>query len=202
MSAARWVSESCTTRRITGRVSQAAAQCASVERDGDRLLLTVAHHHDRHLIARSVIADRRDEPGRAGDRRVADLDDDVADLDPGVRGRAAAGHLDDEGPRATVGPIGRGDAEVALLAGLPLCNWARTRCTSADPMANPTLLAATSPSLVITAVLMPTTWPRALTSGPPELPDEIAASVWIRPSRASPLPIEHRPVGRRDDPAW
>jgi hypothetical protein len=31
---------------------------------------------------------------------------------------------------------------------------------------------------------MPTTSPAALTSGPPELPDEIAASVWIRPSSA------------------
>jgi hypothetical protein len=37
-----------------------------------------------------------------------------------------------------------------------------------------------------TAVLIPTTSPRAFTSGPPELPDEIAASVWIRPSRNAP----------------
>ena len=35
---------------------------------------------------------------------------------------------------------------------------------------------------------MPTTSPRALTSGPPELPDEIAASVWIKP-------VEERAVG-------
>jgi hypothetical protein len=32
-------------------------------------------------------------------------------------------------------------------------------------------------SLRATAVLMPTTSPRKLTNGPPELPDEIAASV-------------------------
>ena len=37
------------------------------------------------------------------------------------------------------------------------------------------------PLLAATAVLMPTTSPAALTSGPPELPELIAASVWIRP---------------------
>ncbi len=52
-------------------------------------------------------------------------------------------------------------------------------------MAKPTLVAARWASLSATAVLMPMTWPAALTSGPPELPDEIAASVWINPSRAS-----------------
>ena len=35
------------------------------------------------------------------------------------------------------------------------------------------------------AVLMPTTSPSALTSGPPELPGLMAASVWIRWSRRS-----------------
>ena len=32
----------------------------------------------------------------------------------------------------------------------------------------------------LTAVLMPMTWPALLTSGPPELPGLMAASVWIR----------------------
>ena len=49
-----------------------------------------------------------------------------------------------------------------------------------------------------TAVLMPTTSPAALTSGPPELPDEIAASVWISPSRKT-SPWADRAIERRDD---
>ena len=36
------------------------------------------------------------------------------------------------------------------------------------------------------AVLTATTWPAALTSGPPELPGLMAASVWIRPSSDTP----------------
>ena len=32
----------------------------------------------------------------------------------------------------------------------------------------------------LTAVLTPITWPALLTSGPPELPGLMAASVWIR----------------------
>ena len=43
--------------------------------------------------------------------------------------------------------------------------------------------AARLPPLEATAVLMPTTSPAALTSGPPELPELMAASVWIRPAR-------------------
>ncbi len=56
-------------------------------------------------------------------------------------------------------------------------------------MANPTFVAAVVPSLRATAVLMPTMRARASTSGPPELPDEIAASVWISPSRAPPSSV-------------
>ena len=43
------------------------------------------------------------------------------------------------------------------------------------------LEAWTPPPLAATAVLMPITWPAAFTSGPPELPELIAASVWISP---------------------
>ena len=39
-----------------------------------------------------------------------------------------------------------------------------------------------------TAVLIPITWPAALTSGPPELPELIAASVWMR-SRSVPCSV-------------
>jgi hypothetical protein len=52
-------------------------------------------------------------------------------------------------------------------------------------MAKPTLVAATWVSLSATAVLTPMTCPAALTSGPPEFPDEMAASVWISPSSTS-----------------
>src|SRR4051794_11446809 len=55
-------------------------------------------------------------------------------------------------------------------------------------MANPMLFAVLVASPRATAVLMPTTWPAALTSGPPEFPEEIAASVWINPSSA-PLSV-------------
>ena len=48
------------------------------------------------------------------------------------------------------------------------------------------------------AVFMPTTWPAALTSGPPELPGLMAASVWIRPSRETPSAVEAAVLGRDD----
>jgi hypothetical protein len=41
-------------------------------------------------------------------------------------------------------------------------------------------------SLAICA-LMPMTWPLRFSSGPPELPGLMAASVWIAPSMAAPL---------------
>ena len=65
-------------------------------------------------------------------------------------------------------------------------------------MAKPTLVAAVAMSLRATAVLMPTMRPWASTSGPPELPDEMAASVWISPSSAPSLGAEGA-VERRDD---
>ena len=45
----------------------------------------------------------------------------------------------------------------------------------------------------MTAVLMPTSSPRALTSAPPELPTLIAASVWMKSSKAV-MPSWPRPV--------
>ena len=42
------------------------------------------------------------------------------------------------------------------------------------------------------AVFMPTTWPAALTSGPPELPGLMAASVWMRPSSCTPWAARSR----------
>jgi hypothetical protein len=50
-------------------------------------------------------------------------------------------------------------------------------------MTNPMLDAATVPLLMATAVFTPTTSPAALTRGPPELPELMAASVWMSPSR-------------------
>ena len=65
-------------------------------------------------------------------------------------------------------------------------------------MTKPMFDAWRSPLLAATAVLMPTTWPAALTSGPPELPELIAASVWIRPSSVALLGVD-RAVERRHD---
>ncbi len=42
------------------------------------------------------------------------------------------------------------------------------------------------------AVFMPTTWPAAFTSGPPELPGLMAASVWMRPWRLTPCAVRSR----------
>ena len=65
-----------------------------------------------------------------------------------------------------------------------------TGSASFTEMAKPTLVAAVVSLLRATAVLIPTTSPAALTSAPPEFPEEIAASVWISPSRNSPsVPI-------------
>ena len=49
-------------------------------------------------------------------------------------------------------------------------------------MAKPMFDALAVPLPAATAVLMPITSPAALTSGPPELPELMAASVWMRPS--------------------
>ena len=50
------------------------------------------------------------------------------------------------------------------------------------------------------AVFMPTTWPAALTSGPPELPGLMAASVWMRPWSSTPSAARSRSLGRDDAP--
>ena len=47
--------------------------------------------------------------------------------------------------------------------------------------------------MLMTAVLMPTSSPRALTSAPPELPALIAASVWMKSSKVV-TPSWPRPV--------
>ena len=54
----------------------------------------------------------------------------------------------------------------------------------------------------IRKVLMPTTSPRAFTSGPPELPGLIAASVWMNCARlVSIVIVRIRPVQRAHDAA-
>ena len=60
------------------------------------------------------------------------------------------------------------------------------------------LVAAVAAPPLTTSVLMPTISPAPLTSGPPELPDEIAASVWMSPSSA-PLSDHHGAVECRHD---
>ena len=75
----------------------------------------------------------------------------------------------------------------------PSARWLPALCSRSDAItgrasafeiARPMLVAAAAPPPLSTAVSMPTTSPAALTSGPPELPDEIAASVWMSPSSA------------------
>src|SRR3974390_963525 len=51
--------------------------------------------------------------------------------------------------------------------------------TMREGIANPA--PANEPEFEMMNVLMPTSWPCAFTSGPPELPGLIAASVWINP---------------------
>src|SRR4051794_39030958 len=62
----------------------------------------------------------------------------------------------------------------------PCSSWVTTLLTVLMSMAKPMLLAPLTP-----AVLIPTTWPAALTSGPPELPGLMAASVCRRPDSVS-----------------
>src|SRR6185312_7131633 len=58
--------------------------------------------------------------------------------------------------------------------------WSSTRFAVRTGIAKPMPCAPTSRSSI--AVLMPTSWPSAFTSAPPELPELIAASVWMKSS--------------------
>ena len=96
----------------------------------------------------------------------------------------------------------------ALVAGLPidLLRSAGSSCSILfDGMAKPMFWACEVPSaLAATAVFMPMTCPELSTSGPPELPGLMAASVWnMLVSVSVPLPRSRWPApsGRgRDDP--
>ena len=69
----------------------------------------------------------------------------------------------------------------------PLSAWSMIGRAMSIGIANPMPLES-----VATAVLMPTTAPLASTSGPPELPGLIAASVWIRFEIRLPLSTRDR----------
>ena len=56
--------------------------------------------------------------------------------------------------------------------------WLYTRTARLDGKAKPT--PALTPFRLMMAVLMPITSPAKLTSGPPELPRLMAASVWMK----------------------
>ena len=75
--------------------------------------------------------------------------------------------------------------------------WAIARAWAIG-MTNPMLQAWVRWLLEATAVLMPTTSPAALASGPPELPELIAASVWMQAVEVALLGVD-RPAERRDD---
>ena len=67
--------------------------------------------------------------------------------------------------------------------------WAATVRISSTAIAKPTFWAGALPcELVATAVFIATTCPEALTSGPPELPGLMGASVWIKPLNLSVVP--------------
>ena len=131
-------------------------------------------------------------PARPSVVDVVDRDDHVPRLDPGVGRRRVVR------TSVTSAPWPPSERSSSLIPRKPsarasppsaLRSASSTDSTSSAEMANPTFVAAVATSLRATAVLMPTMRPRASTSGPPELPEEIAASVWIRPSRAPPSSV-------------
>ena len=129
--------------------------------------------------------------------------DHVAGLDAGLRRGAARHDLDDECARARL------EAEVReiiarhrlhLHADAPAHDLARSQLRQqlADRVdrhgeADADVAALPPRSLLMIAVLMPITSPRTLSSGPPELPGLIAASVWII-SLVRPLVLNGRPM--------
>ena len=140
-------------------------------------------------LARAPVLDRgRDVVGRASTRLAADGDDDVARAHAGLRGRAARRDAADHGAAAR---LGRGDAEVGApdrLAALAAAGSRRARCWRARRSRCPTLPLPLPP--VAIWELTPITRPLASSSGPPELPGLIGASVWMtesiwKPSGAS-----------------
>ena len=171
------------------RVRAAQSPSRSTRVTSNVCSLAVAHDDDGDVVARLVVADRGDHAGAAVDRRV--VDGDRRRRRPRCRPPSAGESVvdaRDQGALAAVGALVR-----ARRRGSPRRGPRRPRtprrsvehlATSSAEMAKPTLVAAVAMSLRATAVLMPTMRPAASTSGPPELPEEIAASVWISPSSA------------------
>ena len=129
-------------------------------------------------------------------------DDDVAGLQAAVVGRGAGHDLGHEGALVDVdlegrldvvghvGQLGRRDARNAwsgLTSPSPALSSSMIGLAWSMAIEKPRFWASAT-----IAVFMPTTWPAALTSGPPELPGLMAASVWIRPSSCSPSAVRSR----------
>ncbi len=135
----------------------------------------------------------------AGDRRVIEMEQQVAEADAGALSRTAGFDLAD--PHCPRARAGRERNPARHRHGL--CRDAEMRTADAamrdtSPITNSAVLldtakhSACAPPII--AVLIPTTSPDAETSGPPELPGLSAASVWITSSINRPLrPRSERP---------
>ena len=171
--------------RTRGRSSRGRRSAdLGVQRDLDVLLVAVAHHREGERLAGLVGADRDDQGDAVGDLLALEGDDDVALLEAGVLGGRVR-----RGPRRSrrrsrragrSAPWRRSPGSAPRrCAG----SGRRSPLTCSIGIAKPTpMLPAWSspvmPPVVAMAELTPTTWPSRLTSGPPELPGLIAASVW------------------------
>src|SRR5439155_360828 len=179
--------------------------------------VAVALHQHQDGRPRGVTAERLLQILDARDRAVVDLRDDVAGLEAGGLGAAAVVDTHDEHAallaqtellrhrgceRAGGDTEGRKLLARSAVSGwMPTpsqprvtwpaeASWLTTGLARLTGIANPM---PTEPPLRLTiAVLMPTTWPRALISGPPLLPGLMEASVWMK-SSYGPSPMT-RPV--------
>ena len=138
---------------------------------------------------------------------AVELEDHVADANPGALGRAVGDDLDHLDPA-----LGAGQPPARAAAAAAGRRRSRGRRGGPRPRRSARAMirrvvaetgTASPRPTPATAVLTPTTRPRPSASAPPELPGLSAASVWItlsitRTARAGPR--GQRPAERRDDP--
>ena len=135
------------------------------------------------------VDDARDVVG-AVDGLAVDLGDDVTGVDAGALGRPAGGDRRDlgAGRRVGVGRVGGLDAEVGardLVAAFS--SRGTTSRTVFDGTAKPMPTLPCELPAVAICELTPMTRPVSSSSGPPELPGLIGASVWMTWSIEKPL---------------
>ena len=159
------------------------------ERHLDGLLDALAHDHHVDRLADRAFGDDARQVAHLVDVLAVELDDDVAGLDRAVVDRAA---LDDAGHQRALGlrhaeALGDlvGDrldahAEPAAPRLAEFASWLDDADGQLRGIEKP--MPIEPPDGEMIAVLMPTTSPCMLNSGPPELPRLIAASVWMKSS--------------------